>query len=278
MTRRLARIGRLTAMAAVLALPSAAGAIVIRHDVPDARYRVPDDLFPPLVDLPVEGHGVLIAPRWAVTAGHAVSWQDEPIKQVTIAGRPRAVARVIRHPDFALPQVPDRGPSGPWVARFLQLRDIALIELAEPVRDVKPAPLYQGPEQGQVAEIIGKGATGDGLAGQASDAPHRTALRRAFNRIETADGPWLTYRFDSGAKALPLEGVMGNGDSGGPVLIQDHGAWKLAAVASWKRWDGDLAELKSGLYGLVSYQTRLSWYRPWIEQVLAAAGDRLPDD
>jgi hypothetical protein len=274
---RLARIGRLAALA-VLALPTAAAAIVIRHDVPDARYRVPDDFFPPLADLPVEGQGVLIAPRWVVTAGHAVAWQGAPIPEVTIAGRPRAVARVIFHPDFSLPQVPDRGPAAPWVAKFLELKDIALIQLAEPVHDVKPAVLYPGPEQGKVAEIIGKGATGDGLTGQAADAPHRTVLRRAFNRIESADGPWLTYRFDRGAEALPLEGVMANGDSGGPVLIEDHGVWKLAAVASWKRWDGDLADLKAGLYGLTNYQTRLAWYRPWIEQVLAAAGDRLPEN
>jgi hypothetical protein len=62
------------------------------------------------------------------------------------------------------------------------------------------------------------------------------------------------------------------------VLIQERGAWRLAAVASWKRWDGDLAELRAGLYGQLSYQTRLSYYRPWIEQVLAAEGDRLPAD
>jgi hypothetical protein len=275
---RLVLLGPLAGLTAALALPLAAGAIVIRHDVPDATYRVPDDFFPPLADLPVEGQGVLIAPRWVVTAGHAVSWQNPPIAEVTIAGRRRAVVKVILHPDFKLPQVPDRGPVAPWVAAFLEVRDIALIQLAEPVSDVKPARLYRGPEKGQVAELIGKGATGDGVKGVAGDAPHRTVLRRAFNRIESADGPWLIDRFDEGAKALPLEGAIGNGDSGGPLLIQDRGAWKLAGVASWKQWDGDLADDKAGLYGVINHSSRLAYYRPWIEQVLAAAGDRLPGD
>ena len=259
-------------------LPATASAIVIRHDVPDKRYRVPDDFFPALADLPVEGQGVLIAPRWVVTAGHAVSWQDAPIQTVTIAGRARAVAKVIVHPDFHLPQVPNHGPAEPFVAQFMKLKDVALIELAQPVADVLPAVLYRdGDELGRVAEIIGKGATGDGLTGQA-DGPHRTVLRRAFNRIEVSNGQWLAYRFDRGAAALPLEGVMGNGDSGGPVLIKDKGVWKLAAVASWKRWDGDLSDLRAGIYGQLSYQTRLSYYRSWIASVMAReTGERLPD-
>jgi hypothetical protein len=273
MRRRFVFLGCLAA----LALPSATGAIVIRHDVPDARYRVPDDFFPPLADLPGEGQGVLIAPRWLVTAGHAVSWQNPPIADVTIAGRRRAVAKVVLHPDFKLPQVPDRGPVAPWVTAFLGVRDIALVQLAEPVTDVRPALIYRGSETGRVAELIGKGATGDGVKGVADDAPHRTVLRRAFNRIETADGPWLIWRFHQGPAAQSLEGVIGNGDSGGPLLIEDRGVWKLAGVASWKQWDGDLSDRKAGLYGVINHASRLAYYRPWIEQVLAAAGDRLPD-
>lgn len=55
----------------LLAMSSAAGAVVTRADVDDAKYRVPASVFPALVDLPGEGHGVLIAPQWVVTAAHA---------------------------------------------------------------------------------------------------------------------------------------------------------------------------------------------------------------
>src|SRR6516225_8071599 len=65
-------------------------AIVIRDDVPDARYLAADGELPALVDLPSEGHGVLIAPRWVVTVAHAVRWGTP--KEVMIMARPHAVA------------------------------------------------------------------------------------------------------------------------------------------------------------------------------------------
>ena len=56
-------------------------AIVVRHDVADSKYRVQTTAFPALVDMPGEGHGVLIAPQWVITAAHAITWQSE-IKQI----------------------------------------------------------------------------------------------------------------------------------------------------------------------------------------------------
>ena len=52
----------------LLAASSSAGAVVIRHDVDDAKYRIRAAEFPALVDMPGEGHGVLITPQWLVTA------------------------------------------------------------------------------------------------------------------------------------------------------------------------------------------------------------------
>ncbi len=49
---------------ALVVLSSAGGAIVVRHDVDDSKYRVPASAFPALVDMPGEGHGVVIAPQW----------------------------------------------------------------------------------------------------------------------------------------------------------------------------------------------------------------------
>lgn len=74
-------------------------AVVIRHDIPDSSYLTQATAFPTLVDLPVEGHGVLIAPNWVVTAGHAIYWQL-PLNVVFIAGKPRKVAKVVFHPGF----------------------------------------------------------------------------------------------------------------------------------------------------------------------------------
>ena len=46
-------------------------AIVMRHDTEDVQYQLTE---PPayLVDLPHEGHGVLIHPRWVVTVAHSI--------------------------------------------------------------------------------------------------------------------------------------------------------------------------------------------------------------
>ena len=52
---------------ALLVMSFSSSAIVIRHDVEDAKYRIPASEFPALVDMPGEGHGVLIAPQWVIT-------------------------------------------------------------------------------------------------------------------------------------------------------------------------------------------------------------------
>ena len=249
-----------------------ASAIVIRDDVPDTRYRVPSDYFPALADLPEEGHAVLISPCWLVTAAHAVTWQKSPILDVTLFGRQRPVKRIVVHPGYHRPPRLERGDSRPLVDLLLKDPDIALLQLATPVRDVHPAPIYRGhAEVGRIAEIIGKGASGNGITGEAANSSHRTVLRRAFNRVTSATGQWVTYRFDSGRSALPLEGMQGGGDSGGPLLIENRGEWKLDGLTSWKRPHGDIANFRPGVYGQTSYQTRVSYYRRWISRVMASS-------
>ena len=78
-------------------------AVVIRHDVPDAKYVVPGKDFPALVDLPEEDHGVLIAKQWVVTAAHAtMDMQTIPQHDnyVVIDGKRREVSKIVRYPDY----------------------------------------------------------------------------------------------------------------------------------------------------------------------------------
>ena len=261
---------------ALLAVSTTASAVVIRHDLDDAQYRVPASELPALVDMPGEGHGVLIAPQWVVTAAHAVTWQTE-IKDVVINGVPRDVERLVIHPAYVKPpqalidQVMATGDATLLRVLLASSDDIALLKLKQPVTDVTPVALYKGDdEMGQVVKIVGKGATGNGERGYDAHASHRTELRRAFNKITSADGRWFCYVFDAAPSALPLEGMTGNGDSGGAVLIQVKDQWVLAGLPSWATAQGDVRTLRLGLYGQTGCNVRISHYVDWIERTMSA--------
>jgi hypothetical protein len=251
---------------------AASDAVVIRDDFPDQQYRMPASDFPALADLPGEGHGVLIAPRWMVTAAHAVS---PALDCVEVGGAPRAVRRVVIHPGYRqAPQamVDAALKSGDWTTFFEFMAgtdDLALIELAEPVQDIAPAPIYSGPALGEVVRIMGRGATGTGARGHALDAPRRTELRQGYNRIDVDDGRWIAYTFDAPPDALPLEASIGGGDSGGPMLIAVGDAWQLAGIAAWKRAVVEGTKLRPGKYGEASIGVRLQHYAEWIDRTVA---------
>ncbi|MCX7032476.1 MAG: trypsin-like serine protease [Arenimonas sp.] len=251
-----------------------ASAVVIRDDVADLDHRMAASEFPALADLPGEGHGVLIAPQWAITAAHAVSWQHA-LDVVVIGGTPRAVRSVVIHPGYKSPPQPmieAALKSGDWEAFFAftgSSDDIALIQLAEPVMDVAPVPIHGGAVMGKVVRIIGRGATGTGSGGHALNAPRRTDLRHGYNTISVSEGRWIGYRFDEPPNALALEASTGSGDSGGPILVAVGDEWQLAGIAAWKRGIVTGTQVQPGRYGETSYGVRLGNYADWIESTIA---------
>lgn len=267
---------------APLVLSFGAHAIVIRDDVDDSKYRVSAYEFPALVDMPGEGHGVLIAPRWVITAAHAITWQSE-IKQVTVNGKARDVERLVIHAGYKMPPqelLEHALATWDWTLFSVMLSssdDIALIKLAQAVTDVSPAAFHKGDDEFQaIVQIIGKGAKGTGATGYDFNDPHRTELRRAYNKITSAHGRWFCYVFDKPAEALALEGGSGNGDSGGPVLIQAKGTWQLAGLTSWTAPQGTVRN-PPGLYGQISCNVRLSHYKEWIESVIPELAQQRPN-
>ncbi len=149
--------------------------------------------------------------------------------------------------------------------------DIALIKLSQPLNDVTPVAMHRtSDEQGQLGKLYGKGATGNGLTGQNMHSSHRGSLRRAYNRVSSAYGKWLTYKFDAGPEGHLLEGATGGGDSGGPLLIEVDGKWTLAGLTAWQFATGDISDFQPGRYGQVSYLVRISHYADWADSVIAA--------
>jgi hypothetical protein len=253
------------------------GAIVIRDDVPDILYRMAASEFPALADLPGEGHGVLVAPGWVVTAAHAVSWQHS-VDVIVVGGTPRAVRRLVVHPGYkqAPRSLVDAAlKSGDWEAFFefaASSDDIAMIELVEPVHDIEPARIHEGSVLGKVVRIMGRGATGIGSKGHGLRGPNRTDLRHGYNEVTISEGRWIAYTFDEPPHALPLEASMGSGDSGSPLLVAVGDEWQVAGIAAWKRGVVEGTEIFPGRYGETSYGVRLEHYADWIRKTIATAG------
>ncbi|MDG1825395.1 MAG: trypsin-like serine protease [Henriciella sp.] len=256
-----------TAMAALLSLSfiMPASAIIIRHDAVDTDYLIGTGPTA-MVDLRYEGHGVLISSEWIVTVAHTVFGNYQG-NSINVGGKDYEIAYVIRHPDYHKidPSV-FVGDAAPSQALLRANHDIALIKLTQPVTCVKPMSLYTGKaEIGQTVSIYGKGTSGNGQTGQT--AYGRGQLRRAKNRIDRTSEQWISYTFDQGENALPLEGIQGGGDSGGPALLKVDGMDQLIGLSSWISYDGDMGDFQAGVYGLSANLVRLNYYSDWIGDI-----------
>lgn len=249
-------------------LCSNAVAIVVRHDVPDSDYLAAEADYPALFTLyrtPL-GHGdriaTVIADRWALTAAHcarekalldAVQSGAEGYA-VEIAGQEALIDRIVPHG-----------------AGEQQSADIALLRFKHAVDHVQPIALYSGSdEDGRVITMPGWGGTGNGKTGL---APEDGAFRVACNRIDRAENGRLFWIFDDpDSGALPLEGISGPGDSGGPALLPVANGWVLAGISSGQDTKGGA----EGLYGVEEVFVRVSDFVDWTEGVIG--NDSLTSD
>lgn len=237
---------RNTTLALVIFSTSAFG-IVRRHDVPDQQYVDYAKQFSAYGDV-AEAGSTLIAPQWLLTAGHVAESISPYSSFAIVGGNVYDIDRIIMHPEN----------SSPGAGRV----DLALLRLTKPVPNVTPIALYRSTrEVGQVISFFGRGMAGTGKTG-----PTETdgLMRGAMNRIESVTPQSISMKFDPAKVAMPLEGISGPGDSGGPGVVRIGGKWYIVGVSSANLSpNGKLCQ-----YNSMEIYARVSSAASWIDQTL----------
>lgn len=238
----------------VLLSSSVAFAIIRRHDVDDAEYLVDASEYPAVADLlePGDCLATLVAPQWALSAAHCVRHLDVPHTLT-----------------FGVETVGVRGKV--CNERFDGVRhDIALVHLDAPV-SVQPHPIYRGDDElGQQVILVGRGDTATGLTGQ-DGATLDLLTRRSTNTVAETTSRWLKFRFDapSDPGVTAIEGISGDGDSGGPAFIDTPEGLALAGLSAYQ----DASGSNLGKYGVTEVYTRVSRYRDFVDEVTGPEWD-----
>jgi len=267
-----------------------ANAVITRHDVPSLQYEV-EETPAFFVDMPFQGAAVLIDKQWLLAPAHVIythmyEYEKKPIE---IHGVENQIEGFIIHPDYK--RAGKSSSENHEYSLFEQLnknKDIALIRLLHPVEHVKPIAIYGGTDEAGMRIIgFGRGAIGTGLIGEIEDSQgpslityswykitklfsdwaftqENYQLKKYSNEITDASNQWLRFTFEKGDKALPLEGTIGSGDSGGAVVVMLDNSPVLIGVAAWREFEGDVKTYNFGRYGATAVLTRVSYFNDWI--------------
>lgn len=238
--------------AALTALPAAS--ILIRPDREDEEYRELATRYPAAVALDaVGGSGVLIAPRWILTAAHrgALLIERKPAARIRIAGRSHEMQAVFVHPDWK--------PGGD--------SDLALVFLREPAPGVESSPIYRdGDEAGQAARVVGFGETG--RMGERKPATKLDGRpRAAINTVDRVSPRTLGLRLKGPDEASDLQGALAPGDGGAPAFFEVSGRILVAGIAS--RTEDANGDGVAGSVGDWEIYTRVSAFAAWIDEVMS---------
>jgi len=248
--------------------------IIIRHDVGPASYEVRETRYPSVFYLEQQGNrkvcaATVIHQQWALTAAHCVEQTliGETLAvgrdfAVRVAGQDREIDAAILHPEFNLDSADDV--------------DLALLRFKSASMTPRVMPLHlQELELDSVVTLLGWGYFGLGTTGRQYNDGN---LRLARNRV-TDVGRRFRTRFDdprvSAGQALPLEGMPGLGDSGGPAAIEIDSTLFLVGITVGEVEADGFSEETQGKYGAVAVYESVVQHIDWIETVI---GDSLPFD
>lgn len=253
------RLG-LAAFLLLFLVSSPALAILTRADRDDAEYLELATRYTSSVPLGAPGgEGVLIAPRWVLTAAHrarAMQAMKRPPK-LRFGEREHEIRAIFIHPDWK-----DGVDS-----------DLALLLLEDPVRGVEPTrPYREGDEGGKTLVIVGHGASGTigGKPRPKDKEDHRK--RAAINTVDRVTPRVLGLQIKNAEEASDLQGAAAPGDSGGPAYIQTEDGLFVAGIGHGA--EGGTAEGIIGNAGDWELYTRVSAFVPWIEGVMLEEAKR----
>ena len=248
---------RLALAVAVLAASLPAAAILIRPDRDDAEYQELATKYPASVLLNApDGEGVLIAPRWILTAAHMVKALEEmkPLPRITIGKRVYEIQSLHANPEYR-----KGNPAS----------DIGLIYLKRAVDndEVEPVLLYKEKDEGgKTVIIVGHGYTGK-IGGKPLPKEQWDRKKRAaINTIERISPRTLGLMIKPPDEASDLQGAAAPGDSGGPAFVETPDGVRVIGIGS--ATDDTNANGIVGDPGDWEIYVRVSFFVPWIEAVM----------
>ena len=246
---------RLLLAAAILAASFPAAAILIRPDRDDAEYLELANKYAPSVLLNApDGEGVVIAPRWILTAAHMAKALQEmkPVPKIPIAGRDQEIQSFHIHPDWR-----KGNPAS----------DIALIYLKRAVSGVEPAALYRGTDEGgKTVVIVGHGYTGK-IGGKPLPKEQWDRKKRAaINTVDRISPRTLGLMIKPPDEASDLQGAAAPGDSGGPAFFETPDGLQVMGIGS--ATDDTNANGIVGDPGDWEIYVRVSTFAKWIDGVI----------